>query len=285
MPLSFAISPNAAAAQTIRDKPALIADVFQQLLPELRGRAFTISGVESLHALETIRDEIATLPEGALWDDVKANVADSLDPWLGDQADRRATLLLRTHGFQAYQAQQWAEGMQNPDATHWQYLCMEDSHVRETHYALNGLILPKDDEFWLKHFPPWEWGCRCRCRSMNPDQVDIQRLADQAANPEDHLVIEGPALDKLRDGDLVRGPMTMPDGKKLPGRAWNITPPSDRGQSGAYLWNPSTLRIPLSQLESTYTPEEWKVFREFAQSQEISPGQTVWDWLSQPLVP
>ena len=128
-------------------------------------------------------DEIATLPEGADWDAVKQNVVDAIGE-LGDGAEQRAELLLRTHNFAAYQAGVRASGQKDADTTHWQYLATEDDHVRDTHLALNGIVRPKDDPFWDDHFPPWEWGCRCRVRPMNQDLVE--RSVDRCGGHADH---------------------------------------------------------------------------------------------------
>jgi SPP1 gp7 family putative phage head morphogenesis protein len=79
-------------------------------------------------------------------------------------ADRRAELLLRTHGQQAYATTQYKMMDEQRDLfPFWQYLSMGDSHVRATHAALDGVVLPADSEFWTTHFPPWDWGCRCQC--------------------------------------------------------------------------------------------------------------------------
>ncbi len=83
-------------------------------------------------------------------------------------------------------------------------LATEDTHVRDSHLALNGITLPKNDPFWDKHMPPWEWGCRCRIRPMNTDLVDEERDKDKDRPPEDRNVVEGPALDQLRNGTLLR---------------------------------------------------------------------------------
>src|SRR5260221_653790 len=125
------------------------------------------------------RARIAALPRGTVWDDAKADIATELDPWLGDGAEQRAELLLRTHGFQAFQAANWRVAQEDDDTTHLQYLATEDDRVRATHLALNGVTLPKDDPFWQKHYPPWEWGCRCRVRPMNPDLVAEARAQDE----------------------------------------------------------------------------------------------------------
>lgn len=248
--------------------------VFDRLLPELRGRAFTIAGVEGARVMQRVRDVIAGLPqggEGNTWDQLKHQVVDELGTYLGDGAEDRAELLMRTHGFQAFNASVWRVAQEDSDTTHLQYLATEDERVRATHLALNGLVLPKNDPFWQTHFPPWEWNCRCRVRPMNPDLVADEKDEDKNRNPEDRNVVTGAVLKQLQNGTLIRD-----------GQRYDVTPPQD-GPEGdrAYQFNPENLRLPLEELKQLYDPEVWEGFVAWAKANEISDGLTVWEWLKQ----
>lgn len=264
-------APHAEAIAYIRGKPAIVKEIFDELLPELRARAFTISGVSSAGVLQRCRDAIAGIAEGERWEDVKSTLIDELDPWLGDGAGIRSEILLRTQGFQAFQAATWRTAQADEQTTHLQYLTMEDDRVRPSHAALDGIILPKDDPFWEKHYPPWEWECRCRTRTMSADQVDEERQADEDRNEDDRNVIEGPVLDQLEHGTLIRN-----------GQRFDVTPPSDRPDgAGAFQWSPANLRLPLQDLKARYDDETWSAFESWAKAQEVQPGLSVWQWLSQ----
>ena len=266
MDFDFQPAPHEEAAAIIAQKPILAKRVFDQMLPELRGRVFTITGIESANVMQAVRDEIAALPRGTTWTDAKANIVDALSPYLGGEgASARATLLLRTHGFQAFSAADWRLAHEDEDTTHLQYLATEDDRVRATHLALNGIVLPKDDPFWAEHYPPWEWNCRCRVRSMNPDLVDMEREQDKQRPPEDQLVLEGPMLRKLREGTIVRGT-----------RSFDVTPPEGKD---AYRFHPENLAIPLEELKARYDPEVWNEFRKNAQATDIGGGRKLWDYL------
>lgn len=281
--------PHEEAAAIIRGKPAVTREVFDKLLPELRGRAITVTGLEGLSAIERVRDEIAAYARGqredgtpVTWDDAKAEVVKVLDDshFGAEAAERRATLLLRTHGFQAYQAANWRVAQEDDDTTHLQYLATEDSKVRDTHLALNGLILPKNDPFWEKHYPPWEWGCRCRVRPMNPDLVEDERQLDQRRKPEDRLVLDGPVLERLRQGQVVRGELRDRDGRTVGMGAHDVTPPSQRpgGDKASYQWNPEDLRLKLSDLKARHDPAVWDEFARWGRGHEASPRLTVLEW-------
>src|SRR5581483_9371258 len=202
----FKPSPHKQAAEFIASKPVVSREVFSKLLPELRARAFVISGVEAANVVQGIRDRIAELPQGANWDDVKDDLVAELHPFLRNEddpentvaAERRAELLLRTHGFQAYQASAYEVMDRQRDVLpYWQYHSMGDSHVRPTHAALNGVVLPADHEFWRTHFPPWDYGCRCQIIPIS--QVDVDEIAarDAQKNPDNRSVLDPDAQAQL----------------------------------------------------------------------------------------
>lgn len=274
--------PHDEAAALIRGKPVVSKEVFRGLLPELRARAFTVTGIEGANVLQRIRDEIADYARGQTqdgqartWDDAKAAIVKILDDahFSPKAAERRATLLLRTHAFQAYQAANWRVAQEDDDTTHLQYLATEDARVRASHLALNGIVLPKNDPFWQKHYPPWEWGCRCRVRPMNPDMVDDERAEDAGRPPDERNVLEGPVAQRLRDGQLLRG-----------GQAYNVIPPSESGQDPdqAYQWHPDNLRLPMDQILDRYDPEVREDFRQWASATDMGNGVSVEKWLDLP---
>lgn len=272
MDTTFGIqAPHEEALALLAGKRPVASEIFRELLPELRGRAFTVSGVAGAGTLQRCRDAIAGIADGATWDDAKKDLLDELDPWLGDGAPARAELLLRAHGFQAFQAAAWRTAQADDDTTHLQYLTMEDERVRPSHAALDGIVLPKDDPFWQTHLPPWEWGCRCSTRTMNGDQVADEQQADRNRNPEDQNVLAGPVREQLRNGTLMRN-----------GQRYDVTPPSHGPDAAtAYQWSPDNLRLSLDELKSRYDSDVWAAFESWARETKISPALTVWQWLSQ----
>ena len=282
-------TPHDEAAAIVAGKPVVTRQVFDKLVPELRARAMVVTGVEGANTVQRIKDEIADYTRGQpeagearTWDDAKAAIAKTLEDeaFSPQAAERRATLLIRTHGFQAYQAANYRVAMEDDDTTHLQYLATEDSRVRDSHLALNGLIMNKNDPFWDKHYPPWEWGCRCRVRPINPDMLDRQRSKDATRPPEDRLVIEGPALDRLRAGQIVRGELKDRDGRTVGMGAHDVTPPSQKlGADKAFQWHPRDLRIPAEQLRQRYDPATWQQFAAWAEKTDIAGGISVLEWI------
>lgn len=270
MRVDFNLSaPHTEAAGLLRGKPAVTRSVFDGLLPELKGRAFTITGVEGANVLQRTRDAIAGLAEGETWDNVKKQIVEDLDLYLGDGAEQRAELLMRTHGFQAFQAANWRVAQEDDDTTHLQYQTMEDENVRDSHAALNGIVLPKDDPFWQNHFPPWDWGCRCMAIPMNPDLVAAERMADEERAPENRNVVDGAVADQLRNGTLMRD-----------GQRFDVTTPADSGRENPYAWNPGDLKLPVDELRQRYDADVWAAFVEHARQSKLPGGETLWGWLN-----
>lgn len=266
--------PHEEALALMRGKRVIAREVFDRLLPELRARAFCVTGIAGFDQLQRIRESVAGIAEGDTWDEAKKEIIADLHFEDPAEAERRAELLLRTHGFQAFQAAQWEVVQRDEDTTHMQYLSIEDERVRDTHAALNGLIIPKDDPFWTKHYPPWEWGCRCRVRPMNPDFVDDARADDASAEtagepPENSNVIEGPALEKLNQGTIFRD-----------GKSFDVTPPSDLpGGEKAFGWNPADMNIPLDTILERYDPQTRADFTTWAKQTDLGGTGSLLDSL------
>ena len=202
---------------------------------------------------------------------------EDLHPWLDDEesgtirAEARAELLLRTHGFQAYQAAAHGTMERQKDVfPYWQYKSMEDGRVRPAHAALDGIVLPANHEFWKTHFPPWQWGCRCQCIPLSEDDYADIAKEDEDRAPDHQLILDDAAQAELtKTRRLVRN-----------GVAYNVSSDAEKGKEGAYAWHPDNLRPDLTALQARTDPHLWQKFETFAKAQQISPEQgTVWEWL------
>lgn len=264
-------APHDEARKWIADKPQVSREVFETLLPELRARAFLISGLEDANVVAEIRELIAALPAGESWERQKKAIAEKLGAWFEPESSlARAELLLRTHGFQAYQAAQHRVMEAQADVfPYWQYLSLGDEKVRPAHRALDGIIVAANDPFWHDHSPPWQWGCRCRKVALLPDEVDDIKAEDAKRPPEAQRVMKGPALRKARGGVLDRGPAAQVD----------IRSDRMRGKLDGYHFDPSTLSLKPDQLKARYDDATWSEFEANAKATQIRPGQTLWDWL------
>jgi len=83
--------------------------------------------------------------------------------------------IFRTQSALAYAAGRW-QSDQHPAIQEilwgYKYVTVGDSRVRPQHKVLDGVTLPKDDEFWLYFWPPNGWNCRCSVISLfEPRQI------------------------------------------------------------------------------------------------------------------
>ena len=286
---TFTPTPNREAVALIAGRKPVAAKVFYGLLPELRARAFTVTGIEGANVLQRVRDAIAALPQGIgddgqayTWDTQKQIIANELEAsnFSKEAAQTRAQIILRVNAFQAFSSTIWNLAQQDQDTTHLQYIHGDQAKdPTPSHVALDGVILPKDDPFWRTHTGPWgHLGCVCYVRPMNEDLVNEARDKDQAqTNPEARNVLEGPAADQLRNGTLMRD-----------GRRYDVSPPEG---DNAFKWHPDDLRLPLAQVLARYDPSVQTAFESWARKTDTGDGTTVWNWLNgaelkaQPLPP
>ncbi len=282
----FGPTPHQAAIDFLKNKPLVSRQVFDRLLPELKARAFAIKGVEDMGVLQSIRDGIAALPAGVPWEEAKKDLVQKLHPFLRTDeenpdnthaAETRAELLLRTHGFQAYQASAYDVMDRQRDVfPFWQYKSMEDARVRPTHAALDGIVLPCDHEFWKSHFPPWEWGCRCQAIPISQDDYEDIQKADEKRSSDHKLILNEHAQRELTSTRrLVRN-----------GVAYNVSSDAERGKEGAFAWHPGDMRMSLDLLRAQYLAKGqggMETFHEFEQwaKRLVLPelGVSIWDWL------
>lgn len=256
--------PNEEASALVQAMRPVTREQYNNILPELRARVFVITGVEDLRVIEKVRDLTAQVPQGVDWKDAKDAIAQELEADLGEEeANRRAGVLLRHHVNQVYQAGRYQALKRESDIfTHWEYLTVGDANVRDSHRELDGTILPANHPFWDTHFPPWEFGCRCRVRGVLPEEVQDIEAEDADKPPEAQRVVKGQRLKKLeRDGVLDKGP----------GRQVNVTAatPLERDK---YRTRVQDFTLPMDKVLEAYPPEIRTIFEEWAKSQRFQAG-------------
>lgn len=292
MPKNYLLDPvpNEEAIAFIAGKRPLRRAVFEGLLPELRAYAFTVSGLEDARALEEVRDLVAGVPAGEDYRDTVARVRDTLAKHLPIEADlfddaaaaaaalakleRKAEFIVRNNAFAGYAVAAWRELDDFRDIfTHWKYLTVGDHRVRDSHKALNNLVLPQDHAFWKTHFPPWGFGCRCQVVGLTPEDFADELATDRAKPTEERTVLEGPDLERLEKEhvllrDVGRGVERI-----------NVQSGRERNEPGAWRFEPGDLRGSFADLRSRYSAQELAAFEGWARRADAGGGLTVWDWL------
>ena len=55
---------------------------------------------------------------------------------------------------------------------YWRYIGGLSAEPREEHLAWNGTVLRADDPWWVDHYPPNGWGCKCKVVSHSKRELD-----------------------------------------------------------------------------------------------------------------
>lgn len=299
----FKAVPHKEAIAFLKDKAPVTRAVFDKMLPELRGRAFTASLLETTGSVQRVRDLVAELPAGGDWDTLKKEIADEFSPHFVDPAadaatqakqiaasEARAELILRTNGYDAYDATHTAALKEEGDVfTYWQWQTVGDELVRPSHAALDGKVFPADSEFWNRQK---EWGCRCTKVGLMEDDAREMREADADLPPGDRRVLEGGQLEAAEKGVLNIGPQTAADVR--PGALdWEEVATEGKGgtatidlNKGARFrttrLNDDGLRVPLEDLRGRYDEKTFAEFEAMAKKTQIADGRSLWDWLAGP---
>ena len=157
-----------AVAEVVRRRVLARAETVRAMAGTLKQRAVAVAGVEDAKVLEAVREACAKVPEGKDWREARKEVAEAV----GDKSAtrRRAELVLRTNCETARAQARWREMKRDADVMPYlMYQTMQDENVRPSHKALDGMIFRADDDFWRRHYPPWDWGCRCTVVQMDAE--------------------------------------------------------------------------------------------------------------------
>lgn len=80
-------------------------------------------------------------------------------------------------------ARKWQGYQRNADLyPNLRYRAVRDERTRRSHQMLDGYVIPIDDPFWDKYYPPNDWNCRCSVQptddpvNMPPDVPDLPVL-------------------------------------------------------------------------------------------------------------
>lgn len=105
---------------------------------------------------------------------------------------RRLRTIFHTNLQTAHASARWERIQANKeDMPYLKYIASHAENKRKSHMAFYGLILPVDDPFWQKNYPPNGYGCQCSVRQLTHKQALRERQEDLAkdrlyrkANPD-----------------------------------------------------------------------------------------------------
>lgn len=174
----------AAQLEFLRNKLDLPTEKWDEIWQEQHDRAFVAAGAMQADLLADLHAAVgAAIEEGQTLEEFRAGFDDLVERngWLSDRSEKyrawRARLIYETNLRTSYAAGRLAYLRENVDAMpYWRYQHNDSvQHPRQSHVALDGLILPADDPFWSRGWPPSGWGCKCYVEGVNMAAIRAQR--------------------------------------------------------------------------------------------------------------
>ena len=176
------------ALRYAHSKKIVLPDEFYSMDLKTRQMATTVSFLSSLEQVETVIKSLnKTLANGGAFKDFQKLIEESeilLPKHYLDNVFR--TNIQSAYGHGRWQQQQ----MSKAERPYLMYSAINDSRVRPAHLALNRIVLPIDHPFWLTHYPPLSFRCRCTVIALTEKQA-----LKYGITPDDKLPEVAEALD------------------------------------------------------------------------------------------
>lgn len=151
---------------------------------------FSIAGKASLDQLQAVLDSLEeALKNGSTFEKWRKDIRVQ-DLGL---PKHRLDNIFRTNIQAAYNRGHWENFVEHKNIRPFlMYDAINDSRVRPTHLAMDGIIRPVGDSFWATHYPPNGFRCRCRCISLTDRQArerskngnGLSKVIDDSMKPD-----------------------------------------------------------------------------------------------------
>jgi len=176
------------ALQYAHNKKIVLPDEFYSMDLKTRQMATTVSFLSSLEQIETVIKAVnKSIADGGTFKDFQKLIEESeiiLPKYYLDN-------VFRTNIQSAYGHGRWQQQQRNKaKRPYLMYSAINDSRVRPSHLALNRIVLPIDHPFWLTHYPPLGYRCRCTVIALTEKQA-----LKYGITPDDKLPEVAEALD------------------------------------------------------------------------------------------
>ncbi|OTG62835.1 phage head morphogenesis protein [Acinetobacter sp. ANC 3903] len=176
------------ALQYAHSKKIVLPDEFYSMDLKTRQMATTVSFLSSLEQIETVIKAVnKSIADGGTFNDFQKLIAESEIILPKHYLDN----VFRTNIQNAYGHGRWQQQQRNKaKRPYLMYSAINDSRVRPSHLALNRIVLPIDHPFWLTHYPPLGFRCRCTVIALTEKQA-----LKYGITPDDQLPEVAEALD------------------------------------------------------------------------------------------
>lgn len=157
------------AIQFARSRKVLLPAEYYSLDLTSRQYASTVSYLAGLDQIESVLDSAyKVLESGGTFADFQKLVDESGI----ELSEAHLDNVFRTNIQNAYARGKWSHQQQNKDKRPYlEYMAINDSRVRPSHLALDGVIRHIDDPFWQKWYPTNGYRCRCTTTAITEKQA------------------------------------------------------------------------------------------------------------------
>lgn len=165
-----------------RAQRVMLPNDFYRLPAEKRAQAFTVSGLARLDQVQAVADALAKFQaDGGTFEDFRK--------WAAGQdwslPRHRLETIYRNAVQTAYMAGHWRRFDEVKEAfPYLMYDAINDSRVRPSHLAMDGVIRPVNDPIWKRWTPPAGHRCRCSLRSVSAREAQRRGGATQSIPAE-----------------------------------------------------------------------------------------------------
>lgn len=145
------------ALRYAHSKKIVLPDEFYSMDLKTRQMATTVSFLSSLEQIETVIKAVnKSIADGGTFKDFQKLIEESEIILPKHYLDN----VFRTNIQSAYGHGRWQQQQRNKaKRPYLMYSAINDSRVRPSHLALNRIVRPIDDPFWLTHYPPLGFRC------------------------------------------------------------------------------------------------------------------------------
>lgn len=243
--------PPEEAVKYFESKGYKISFDWRQVWQEEHDRVFTVAGVARDDVLFEIRRSLTTaLKEGWSQKRWEKEITPILKQkgWWGSEVivdedgkarvyqkgnASRLDLIFRQNVMTAYAAGRWQRQQETKkERPYLRYSAILDGRTRPAHRALDNLVFPVDDPFWLIFYPPNGFRCRCTVVSLSRREVSPEEVRHGEGNMTEREVELKPDRD-TREMRTVRVGGYMLDGKPS-GRVVYVDPGFSRNPGAGW---------------------------------------------------
>lgn len=203
------MSPSKAWA-IFKDKIPMGREEFLSQSEHWYGKAFSIAHLENKYVVKKVQDSAAKALDGGMLFREFAEEVNEIYDTAGLTAANKYHLetVYRTNIQSVVNAARYKELQQDSPALReffpdLQYVTAGDDAVRDEHAELDGLVFPRDHEFWSQYYPPNGFNCRCIVEEMSvlDDYESRTALPEGIIKPESGW--DRPPIELAEDPELV----------------------------------------------------------------------------------